>query len=316
MNATTIYVVTTTADITSPSYSGEATETPYYVGRAIAFTITVDDAVALQDSGQYIFSTDNSGTWVNDTAVNFKTTSEVARNVTTLNSTVGKVVSYRWFFSDNVGNTNSTPVYNLTTIYYPGTNNDNGATGGSGGSSTSSPTTYTVDAQFSSGAGNEYNLKVSDKISFPVSSVSHSLTLNKFNSTTAKVTIQSTPIITTLQKGVLYEVDTNGDSVSDVRIRYDGLVGGKAAIFIQEIPVPVVTNPTGEVANNNPSETAGNTNTNTNEGATNTTPVTSNSSKLKWGIIIIAIVIIAIVLIMMLVARKKDKKKRYYSFGY
>jgi len=59
--------------------------------------------------------------------------------------------------------------------------------------------------------------------------------LNNFNSTTARVLIQSNPITAYLQKGVLYEFDLNNDSVNDVKARYDGMNKTRAMIFIQEI---------------------------------------------------------------------------------
>lgn len=128
-NSTIIYTLTTIADVTPPTYSGEAADTTY-AGRAVGFTITVDDIIALETAGQYIFSTDNNGTWVNDTAVNFAETPEVPHSGRILNSTVGKVVSYRWFFTDNQSNTNSTPIYNLTTVHYPGSGSGSSSSGG------------------------------------------------------------------------------------------------------------------------------------------------------------------------------------------
>ena len=305
-NSTPIYVLNTTADITAPTYSGELPDTNY-AGRAVGFTINVADNVP---NGQYVFSTDNSGVWVNDSVESFTGISDVATNAPmTLTSTVGKVVSYMWYFNDTVGNTNSTPIYTLTTILWPGSGGGTSSGGGGGGGGTVSPTTYTADEQFSGGVGDEYNnLGVSDKINFVISSVSHSITLNKFNSTTATVTIASNPIIAYLQKGVLYEFDTNGDGVNDVRVRYDGLVGTKASIFIQEI-APVVSTPPTQAAST-PTQTT----------TTTTTPnqtTTKSTSLLSLKTLIIVIAIIVVVLIILLLTNKKSKKdKRYYSFGY
>jgi len=83
--------------------------------------------------------------------------------------------------------------------------------------------------------GNNFNLRYNDKINFFVNSANHTLTMQNFNSTTAKVVIQSNSITVYLQKGVLVELDLNNDSVNDVRVRYDGLNKTSARIFIQEI---------------------------------------------------------------------------------
>jgi surface protein len=78
------------------------------------FSINVTDETALHPNGMYIFSTNNTGQWLNNTAVNFTSTPQWANVTKTLNSSVGMVVGYRWYFNDSSGNTNSTPVYILT----------------------------------------------------------------------------------------------------------------------------------------------------------------------------------------------------------
>jgi hypothetical protein len=86
-------------------------------------------------------------------------------------------------------------------------------------------------------SGNNFNLRANDKIKFVVNLTNHTLTLNAFNVTHAKVLMQSNPIIAYLQKGILYEFDLNNDSVNDIRARYDGMnsTSRQAMVFIQEI---------------------------------------------------------------------------------
>ena len=305
--STPTYILTTN-DVTPPTYSGEAVENDY-AGRAVAFTITVDDNIALQSNGTYIFSTDNSGSWVNDSPVSFTTTSEVATSGKRLNSTVGKVVSYRWYFNDSTGNTNSTPIYALTTIYFPGSSGGGSATGGT----PSSPNAYAADDQFST-TGDQYNMKASDKISFSISSSSHSLTLTQFSAAAATVIIASAPITAVLQKGVLYSYDTNGDSVNDLNVEYMGLNGAKAVIFIQEIKPVIITPPAEET----PATTTPTENTPTTTTPETNTPSVDNtvSNPIPWkAIVIIALIVIIIVAIFFL-ARSKQKKKRHYMYGY
>ncbi len=60
-------------DSISPTYSSVA-HSSTYAGHSVTFSIQVDDETALETNGQYIFSTNNTGTWVNDSAVNFTST--------------------------------------------------------------------------------------------------------------------------------------------------------------------------------------------------------------------------------------------------
>jgi hypothetical protein len=97
-----------------PQYS-DAGVNSTIAGESALFSLKVDDAYTLQSNGQYIFSTNNSGSWANDSAINFTSTPQWANVTKVLNSTVGKIIGYRWFLKNNNGNTNSTPIYTLTT---------------------------------------------------------------------------------------------------------------------------------------------------------------------------------------------------------
>ena len=85
-------------------------------GQITRFGINVMDNSVLHPIGQWIFSTNNSGAWINDTAINFTTTPSWANTTKILNSTEGLLVGYRWYFNDSAGLTNSTPIYTLTTL--------------------------------------------------------------------------------------------------------------------------------------------------------------------------------------------------------
>ena len=104
-------------------YGGTVSSTPTYssvshssteAGIQSLFNITVNDDVALESGGQYIFATNNTGTWVLDSAINFTSTPESVSTSKTLNSTFGLVVGYRWFIDDHAGNANNTAIYTLT----------------------------------------------------------------------------------------------------------------------------------------------------------------------------------------------------------
>ncbi len=111
-NNSEIFALTTTADTIPPTYSnGRANNS--IAGRATNFSLSVNDNVFLNNSGYYIFSTNNTGLWENDSSVNFIATPQSIGTTKTLNSTPGLNISYLWYIYDDSGNPNSTLVYNL-----------------------------------------------------------------------------------------------------------------------------------------------------------------------------------------------------------
>jgi hypothetical protein len=108
--------VTYTPDTTPPIYNLNSTNNTI-AGQITRFAINVTDNLALHPNGGYIFSTNNSGSWQNDSFVLFSTTPSWANVSKLLNSTAGTRVGYRWYFNDSysTSNTNSTPIYTLLT---------------------------------------------------------------------------------------------------------------------------------------------------------------------------------------------------------
>ncbi|MCK5450125.1 DUF2341 domain-containing protein, partial [Candidatus Pacearchaeota archaeon] len=102
-------------DIVSPTYSLNQTNNSE-AGQSTLFSIYWNDGIALHPTGQYIFSTNNTGTWANESAVNFSATPSWANVTKTLNSMGGVSVGYRWYADDNAGNVNNTGVFVLTTV--------------------------------------------------------------------------------------------------------------------------------------------------------------------------------------------------------
>lgn len=100
-------------DTTDPTYSNIAHNTTI-AGNSINFSIDWNDNSALNPNGQYIFSTNNSGIWVNETT-NFTSTPQSVSVVKTLNSTVGLSIGYRWYGTDNASNSADTGIQSLTT---------------------------------------------------------------------------------------------------------------------------------------------------------------------------------------------------------
>ncbi|HRZ86154.1 MAG TPA: hypothetical protein P5277_05245 [Candidatus Paceibacterota bacterium] len=108
--------------------------------------------------------------------------------------------------------------------------------GGGSSSNPNAPKTYTADpTSISSTQGETFELKPLDKVSFKISESTHTATLNVYTSTTARVTIRSTPLVVVLEKGILSEFDLDSDLINDLAMRYDGIIDGKVSLFMKEI---------------------------------------------------------------------------------
>lgn len=101
-------------DTNSPTYSNIQSNSTI-VGQSTSFSILWDDGTGLDPNGQYIFSTNNTGAWVNESVINFTATPSWANVTKTLNSTEGISIGYRWYVDDNAGNINNTGIFTLTT---------------------------------------------------------------------------------------------------------------------------------------------------------------------------------------------------------
>ncbi len=106
------YTPTGAPDTTPPTYS-TAGHTGVTAGSTVTFYAYFSDNVALS---HYIFSTNNTGSWVNDTAVAFASTPGWGNVSKTLTETVGAVVQYRWYWNDTSGNWGDMTVKSLTTV--------------------------------------------------------------------------------------------------------------------------------------------------------------------------------------------------------
>lgn len=101
-------------DMTPPAFSTITTNTTV-AGNPCNFSCLISDDVNVS---KYIFSTNNTGVWANDTAAGFSSfygSKAAWANVTkTLNDIVGNVVSYMWYANDTSDNWSHSDQYNLT----------------------------------------------------------------------------------------------------------------------------------------------------------------------------------------------------------
>ena len=101
-------------DTIPPTYSNNQTNTTI-AGELALFSIEYNDDTALESNGGYIFSTNNSGVWTNDSLVMWTSTPEWANVTKTLPINAGNRTDYRWYANDSAGNWNNTNVFYLIT---------------------------------------------------------------------------------------------------------------------------------------------------------------------------------------------------------
>jgi hypothetical protein len=109
------YLITAPPDETPPTYSNISYNTTI-AGQSCTLSVKWSDNVAL--SG-FIFGTNNTGSWLNDTWTSLTENPSWANKTKTLNSTVGMVVGYRWYCNDTSNNWNDTDIQTLTTTAFP-----------------------------------------------------------------------------------------------------------------------------------------------------------------------------------------------------
>jgi hypothetical protein len=101
----------TTTDHTDPTVNHIAASS-VIAGASCQFSGNWTDETGL--SG-YIFSTNNTGTWTNETWAAFSTNPSWANATKTLNITGGLVIGYRWFANDTSNNWGDSGIQSLTT---------------------------------------------------------------------------------------------------------------------------------------------------------------------------------------------------------
>lgn len=102
-------------DSTVPTYSGQNVNQTV-ANASTNFTIVYNDNIALHPNGQWMFSTNNSGEWINSSWSNFTSTPQtIYNNTLILNSTVGTTVGYRFYAKDNNSNYNNTSIFTVVT---------------------------------------------------------------------------------------------------------------------------------------------------------------------------------------------------------
>ena len=93
-------------DSTNPLWTNlRANQSTVYQNTLIEFSVNLTDNLALSS---YIFSSNQSGSWVNSSAIYLSGTSQNITNITYVTSVAGTNFSYRFFFNDTSNNQNIT----------------------------------------------------------------------------------------------------------------------------------------------------------------------------------------------------------------
>jgi hypothetical protein len=109
---------------------------------------------------------------------------------------------------------------------------------GSGPSSSGGAATYTKtyvisDAEFK--AGYTKGLKTNEKARFNVNGITHNVGVTSLSTTTATISVFSTPQSATLQIGDIRKFDVNGNNYYDISIKLESIESNKANILISSV---------------------------------------------------------------------------------
>lgn len=117
VNGTSIHTFMV-GDITAPTYSDVGTNTTQAGAVCLFYTKWTDETNLT--AGGYIFGTNNTGTFANDTWTQFPTggTSDWSNATKTLNSTVGYRIEWQIWINDTTNNWNNTGLRYFTTVTF------------------------------------------------------------------------------------------------------------------------------------------------------------------------------------------------------
>jgi len=125
-------------------------------------------------------------------------------------------------------------------------------------------------------AGKTESLKANEQVKFTAAGGTHTVAVSSVTSTSATVTVSSTPQQATLNIGDLQRFDLNSDGTYDISVKLNSVSGSQASITVTAISDSTATTPAVTPA-------------------TPTTPEKASSKTWIWIIIIVVIIIAAIV---------------------
>ena len=263
-------------------------------------TAPVDTTIGVQNSIAYkCTGVDGTGSGVascslkftkpDGTALTFTTCAE--KTINGVDTGLAGTYTVDCKVTDDTGNTGSAAQKSFLVLHSAA----GGGTGGSGSGGSTTTTTVDVDlttAETGSVAGYKGNERT-----FTLGGAEHKISFTDVTETSATLTIESNPVVVTLNVGETKKVDLNSDGLDDLELTLNTIYGGKADVTILPIDEPVT--PESEAAQQEAEDAASGT------GADAGTEEESSSSAGKIiGWIIAVIVIIG--LIAWFIARRKN----------
>lgn len=224
--------------------------------------------------------------------------------------------------SDDLVNSTSTLSINLIAASAPEEEpEDPPSSGGGSSTQTQNQYNYQLNREFYE-QGEEFQMRRNNQISFRHQQENHTITLERFDSRTARVTIRSDPITVTLERDVAQEFDLDNDSVEDIEVTYAGIDGLNAQIIVKRIvevagESEVYTNTQGgevqEIENTGvgdytpqgPSQET----INQEISKTNKRTMSSALKTILWGFVIIVLTLV----ILALIGKNSIRNKKRYS---
>jgi hypothetical protein len=167
-----------------------------------------------------------------------------SQTMTESSLTCGSTYSYTVACVDRAGNLGSaTASFSTLTC---GSSSSGGTTGGG---ASSSGTTYSIsENQFEEGYTKQ--LKASDRVNLKINNQDHSVLMGSVTSTSATITVSSTPQTVTLAIGEEQKFDVTDDGFYDISVKLNKIENSKADVTVMEIyeeippPAPATTTPT------------------------------------------------------------------------
>ncbi len=90
--------------------------------------------------------------------------------------------------------------------------------------------------------GKVVSLAQNGQVKFNLDNADHSLTVNSISGDSASITLQSTPITTTLNVGDIKDFALNNSATYDLEVTLENITNNKANFYLQEISEPCVEN--------------------------------------------------------------------------
>ncbi|MGY4884776.1 MAG: right-handed parallel beta-helix repeat-containing protein [Nanobdellota archaeon] len=300
-------------DLTEPTYNTSSISVnSTYAGQKVKFSINITDNEALQPYGRYIFSTNNTGVWANDTPVNFTETPSLIYVTKTLSTSIGRVVAYMWYFNDSNGNSNYTSVNKLTTTEYE-EEEDGGGGGGVSGIDDEPIILRPNSLQLEIGYQTIFRKDYSIRLDLAEKGI-YQAKIEKINRFTGEVNFSMNKSNYSIHSNETLKINVNRDKYYDLEVSVILVtIYNSTKMMFKEINEEIPASKQLEVSENVLEDTSGNQTS----GDVNTEEtVTKDKVNIIFFVIVGVIVLFVIILGIFIIKRIKKQKESNKSYGF